>query len=89
MSFTATGTIIELFDEVQVTDKFRKREFVVDFGKGNEVPFQCVNANIKELEGHKVGDLVEIEFYINGKRWEKGNNVNWFVNLTAVGIVKK
>lgn len=80
MSFELAGTIIDIFDENQVTDKFKKREFVVetsDKGFTEQIKFQLVQDKTNLIEGFQVGQPVKVHFNIKGNKWKD----NYFVNL--------
>jgi hypothetical protein len=91
MSFEIEGKLIEKFDEVQVSDKFKKREFVIETSTSGsdgsiyteEVKFQLTQNNCEKLNYSKVGDNVEVKFNIKGRRWEKEGKTSWFTNLDA------
>ena len=91
MSFEIEGKLIEKFDEVQVSDKFKKREFVIETSTSGsdgsiyteEVKFQLTQNNCEKLNYSKVGDKVEVKFNIKGRRWEKEGKTSWFTNLDA------
>ncbi|NBC84094.1 MAG: DUF3127 domain-containing protein [Bacteroidetes bacterium] len=80
MSFQLAGTIIDIFDENQVTDKFKKREFVVetsDNGFTEQIKFQLVQDKTNLIEGFQTGQPVKVHFNIKGNKWKD----NYFVNL--------
>lgn len=80
MSFELAGTIIDIFDENQVTDKFKKREFVVetnDNGFTEQIKFQLVQDKTNLIEGFQTGQPVKVHFNIKGNKWKD----NYFVNL--------
>ena len=89
--FEIEGKLIEKFDEVQVSDKFKKREFVIETSTSGsdgsvyteEIKFQLTQNNCEKLNYSKVGDKVEVKFNIRGRRWEKDGKTSWFTNLDA------
>ena len=91
MSFEIEGKLIEKFDEVVVSDKFKKREFVIETSTSGsdgsiyteEIKFQLVQNNCDKLNHSNVGDKVEVKFNIKGRRWEKDGKTSWFTNLDA------
>jgi hypothetical protein len=69
---TFKGTIKLLFDTQQVSEKFRKREFVVmETGSPypQEIIFQLVQEKVDLLEGYSAGDEVEVAFNLRGRAW--------------------
>lgn len=90
MSFELEGKLIEKFDEQQVSDAFKKREFVVETteeGGGRvfteQIKFQLVQDKCNLIDSVDVNQSVKVSFNIKGRKWEKAGNVNYFTNLDA------
>lgn len=90
MSFELEGKLIEKYDTQQVTDKFRKREFVVEktensYGREftETIKFQVTQDRCDLLDSFHVNDNIKVTFDIKGRRWEKNGTVNYFNNLEA------
>ncbi len=90
MSFEIEGKLIEKYDIQQITDKFRKREFVlekIEMSNGREfidtIKFQLTQDKCNELDSVNVNDNIKVNFNIKGRRWEKNGTVNYFNNLEA------
>jgi spore germination protein YaaH len=86
-----TGTIIEIFAEQVVSDKFKKREFVlkvVDNGYEQEIKFQTTQDKTTILNFVKLNDEVKVLFNLGGRRWTKEGKTNWFNSVTAWTIEK-
>ena len=87
-----TGTIIEIFEEVVVSDKFKKREFVlkvIDNGYEQEIKFQTVQDKTSILNFVKLNDEVKVLFNLGGRSWTNKEGVkNWFNSVTAWRIEK-
>jgi hypothetical protein len=86
MSYEITGQVIHLGNTVEISDKFRKREFVISKSETSngktfteEIKFQAIQAKCGILDAISVGDNVDVKFNINGKKWKE----DWFTNLTA------
>ena len=96
MSFEITGRITEIFPEQQVTDKFKKREFVLEVKEtGNTgmefieyVKFQTVQDKTGLLNNLNVNDLVKVSFNLRGRKWEKDGQTSYFTNLDAWRVEK-
>ena len=81
MSFELEGKLIEKFDTVVVSEKFQKREFVLETEENNggsvytqNIKFQFVQNKCSELDASNVGDVVRVHFNLqgrNGKRMVK------------------
>ena len=87
-----TGTIIEIFAEQVVSDKFKKREFVlkvVDNGYEQEIKFQTTQDKTTILNFVKKDDEVKVLFNLGGRSWtNKQGKKDWFNSVTAWRIEK-
>lgn len=82
---TLSGTIVSIGQTEQVSEKFSKREVVLDVKNGSytdKVCLQFVKDRTDLLDPYKPGDEVHIHFNPNSREW----NGKWFTNLTAWGI---
>lgn len=75
MSFKTTGTITDIRDEQQITERFSKREVWVELpGKKDQiVSFEFYNDKANILDDHSIGDTVEITFSLRGKIYNNRN----------------
>lgn len=86
MSFDIQGKLYEVFEEQQVSDKFKKREFVLEVPDGSYtqyVKFQLTQDKCSLLEQHKTGDEVKVTFNLTGKPFTKNGTTMYFTNLQA------
>ena len=86
-----TGTIVEIFAEQVVSDKFKKREFVLkvnENGYEQEIKFQTIQDKTTILNFVKKDDEVKVLFNLGGRRWTKEGKTNWFNSVTAWRIEK-
>jgi len=95
MSFEINGKLYEKYDTVSVSDKFRKREFVIEkteatnAGEFTElIKFQLTQDRCDALDRFNVNEDVKISFNIRGRKWEKDGKVSYFTNLEAWRIEK-
>lgn len=86
-SFETIGTLHEVFDEVQVTEKFRKREFILEMEDGtytNYIKFQFVQDKCSALNSYKAGDKVKVLFNLSGRKGTtRDGGVAYYTNLSA------
>jgi len=89
-NFQLKGKIIEKYDLQVVSDRFRKREFVIEFSKENggnnfteSVKFQLIQDRVDMIEPYNVGEEINVSFNIKGSKWEKDGRTNYFTNLDA------
>lgn len=90
MSFELKGKLVEKFPEQQVSDSFKKREFVVETAEeGNgrvfteQIKFQLLQDKCSMIDALSLNQEVKVSFNIKGRRWEKDGKVNYFTNLDA------
>jgi hypothetical protein len=95
MSFEIEGKLIEKFETVVVSDKFQKREFVIQTEENangsiytEDIKFQTVQAKCDSLNYVNVGDNIKVSFNIKGRKWEKEGKVSYFTNLDAWRVEK-
>lgn len=93
MGLEATGTLHTIFDAKQITDRFRKREFVVQMADNPEYPqyvlFQLTGNRCDALEGFAKGDEVRVEFSLRGREWTSPKNEIRYFNSLDVWAVEK
>lgn len=87
MSYTIEGRIHHIGETVQVSDRFSKREFVIET-KGEypqTVALEFVKDKCTILDQFKVGQNVTCDFNLRGREWEdpKTCKPRWFNTLNA------
>ena len=91
MSMQVQGRIHASFPAEQVTQRFRKREFVLELDGGSRYPqyvmFQLTGDRCETLDGFAPGDEVRVEFSLRGREWTspKGD-VRYFNSLEVWSI---
>ncbi|XOV94519.1 MAG: DUF3127 domain-containing protein [Bacteroidota bacterium] len=90
---TVEGRLIEIFETQNVTDSFRKREFVVEYAENPQYPefikFELIQANCDQLNDFKVDDRINISFNLKGRKWTDPQGVvKYFNSLQAWRIEK-
>ena len=90
MSFEIEGKLVEKFDTIVVSDKFQKREFVIETEENangsiftETIKFQLVQAKCDAIEPMNLGEQIKVNFNIKGRKWEKDGKVSYFTNLDA------
>ena len=91
MSFEISGRIFEIYPTQQVTDKFKKREFILEVKETSNtgfefieyIKFQAVQDRCSLLDGLNVNDQVKVSFNLRGRKWEKDGQTSYFTNLDA------
>lgn len=90
MAFEITGKVIEISPVNQVSDKFRKREFVIEKkesgGSGlfiDYIKFQLVQDKCDLINESFLNEEIKVFFNLKGNRWERDGKVSYFTNLDA------
>ena len=90
MSLEVTGKLLVKYDTQQVSDKFKKREFVLELAEEingniytNFAKMQLVQNKCEIIDRFKEGEQVKVSFNIKGNRWERDGKVNYITNLDA------
>lgn len=86
--YTLKGELKVISPVQQVSDSFKKREFVVVDSSGQyaqTIQFQAVQDRCELLDRFKVGDSVEVTFFLRGREWTnpKDGQVRFFNSLDA------
>ena len=86
MKLETTGVIYRIMDAQQVTERFRKREFVADVTDNERYPqlvlFQVTGDRCEALDDYDEGDEVRIEFKLRGREWTSpSSDVKYFTSL--------
>lgn len=86
MSFELEGKIEVIFEEQQVTERFKKRDFVVAMQNGaytEQIKLQFTQDRCMLLDEFSVGDRVKVMFNLRGRAYEKEGRTTYFTNLDA------
>jgi single-stranded DNA-binding protein len=86
MAMETTGRLHVIFETKQVSERFSKREFVVELTDNPKYPqtvlFQLTGDRVTQLDGLSVGDHVAIEFSLRGRQWQSPTGeVKYFNSL--------
>lgn len=83
-----TGKLHVKYPTTQVSDKFKKREFVLELieevngnNYTNYAKMQLVQNKCDILDKFNEGDNVKVSFNIKGNRWEKDGKVQYFSTM--------
>jgi len=91
MSYNISGKLLEISDIQQISEKFKKREFVIESERvinpemvfTDYVKFQLTQNKVSLIETFQVDQMIDVSFDIRGNKWEKNGEVKYFVNLEA------
>lgn len=90
MAFEISGKVIDISPVNQVSDKFKKREFVIEKKEAggsavfiDYIKFQLVQDKCDLINESFMNEEVKIMFNLKGNKWERDGKVNYFTNLDA------
>ena len=93
MGFEISGRIYVIKDAQQVTERFRKREFVLELAENPKYPqfvqFQLTGDRCENLEGFSEGDEIKVEFSLRGREWKSPQGDIKFFNSLDVWDVQR
>ncbi len=95
MNLEITGKLLEKFDTQVVSDRFKKREFVLEISEEvngnvftNYAKMQLVQNKTEVIDRFEIGDMLRVNFSIKGNRYERDGKVSYFSNLDAWRVEK-
>jgi hypothetical protein len=95
MAFEISGKVIDISPVNQVSDKFKKREFVIEKKEAggsavfiDYLKFQLVQDKCDLINESFLNEEIKIWFNLKGNKWERDGKINYFTNLDAWKIEK-
>jgi hypothetical protein len=88
---TITGTIREIYNTQQVSDKFAKRDIVVtvDEKYPQHITIQFTQDKCSLLDNFMVGDTVTVSYNLRGKQYQgKDGSIKYFNSIEGWKIDK-
>ncbi len=93
MNMQIQGKIHATFDAAQITDRFRKREFVLELDSASRYPqyvmFQLTGDRCDALDGFDAGQEVAVEFSLRGREWTSPKGEVRFFNSLEVWSIDR
>lgn len=94
MSTKLTGILTDIFPTETFPSGFAKRVFWLKEPDTERYPqhwqMELQNSDVTQIEQYKIGDTLEVEVEIRGKKWEKYPDKQGIViSLKCVGILLK
>ncbi len=88
MSLNISGSILEISEVQQIKETFKKREFVLEVTENPQYPefikFELIQDKCAILDAHKVGDKINVQFNLKGRKWtDREGKVVYFNSLQA------
>ena len=95
MAFEISGKVIDISPVNQVSDKFKKREFVIEKKEAggsavfiDYIKFQLLQDKCDLINESYLNEEIKIWFNVKGNKWERDGKINYFTNLDAWKIEK-
>ncbi|MDN5217385.1 DUF3127 domain-containing protein [Fulvivirgaceae bacterium BMA12] len=82
------GKLLEVFDTQNVTNTFRKREFILEYAENPQYPellkFELIQEKCDLLDSFSAGQEVNVFFNLKGRKWtDPKGEVKYFNSLQA------
>ena len=97
--YNVRGKVYKVFDTQKISEKFSKREIVLEVRTTNErgsftdyIKMQAVLDKCADLDDVNKGDEVAVHWKLAGRKWKNKEDVEQFfinVELTDISIVSK
>jgi uncharacterized membrane protein YgcG len=92
MGIETTGKLHTIYETKQVSERFTKREFVVEIADNPKYPqtvlFQLTGDRCNQLDGMNVGDQITVEFSLRGREWRSPQGeVKYFNSLDVWKVI--
>jgi Domain of unknown function (DUF3127) len=88
MGLDISGKLHAVFDTTQVSERFTKREFVLELTDNPKYPqlvqFQLTGDRCSQLDSFAVGDLVRLDFSLRGREWKSPRGETKYFNSLDV-----
>lgn len=91
MGIQIRGKLHAIFETNQVTERFRKREFVIELLDNPRYPqlvqFQLSGDRCENLDGFNLGDEVKLDFSLRGREWQSPQGETRYFNSLDVWTI--
>lgn len=79
-----TGKLVEIFDTQQVSDRFQKREFVIEHTENPQYPeyikFELIQDKVDLLNTFQPGQDIQVFFNLKGRKWNSPQGETRYFN---------
>jgi len=87
------GKLISISETNQISDKFSKREFVVEFAENPQYPeyiqLEFVQDKCDILNEYSIGQDVDVAFNLKGRKWTSPQGVDKYFNTLQAWKIDK
>ncbi len=95
MEYQITGKVVEVYPVSRISERFRKREFVIEHKRGRDgqiwvdfIKFQLTQERCEIIDESWLREEVTVAFSIRGNRWEREGRVSYITNLNALSVTR-
>ena len=92
MGIEAAGTLYNIGDTQQVSERFSKRTFVLELADNPKYPqlveFTLTGDRCSQLDGMRVGDEVRVEYSLRGREWRSPKGELRYFNSLDVWVIE-
>ena len=94
MNYEITGRLIQKEDTQRISDRFQKREFVIEVENDKNpqwndfIKIQLIQDRCDLLENVQLNDEIKVYFNLRGRKWENKGQISYFTNLEGWRIEK-
>jgi hypothetical protein len=93
MGIEVSGKLYVINEAQQVTERFRKREFVLELSENTRFPqfvlFQLTGDRCGRIDDFEVGDEVRVEFSLRGREWKSPRGEMKYFNSLDVWNIER
>lgn len=84
MSYEVKGKVLEIMNVAQISDTFKKREFVLEYSEHPEYPeliqLETIQDKTSLLDSLEIGDVITAHFNLKGRKWTNKEGVDRYFN---------
>jgi hypothetical protein len=89
-----TGVLKVKFDTQVVSEKFKKREFVLTITEGpsgyqQQVSFQLVQDRVSLMDSYNAGEEIKVHFNLRGREWVSPQNETKYFNTLEAWKIER
>lgn len=94
MNYEVTGKLIVKDDIQNISDRFKKREFVIEVENEKNsdwndfVKVQLTQDRCDLIENINLNEMIKVSFNLRGRKWENNGQTSYFTNLEGWRIEK-
>lgn len=94
MNYEVTGRLIVKEDIQAISDRFRKREFVIEVENERNsdwndfIKVQLTQDRCDLIEKIDLNETVKVSFNLRGRKWENNGQTSYFTNLEGWRVEK-